>query len=154
MTQPSGTAPAGAAVQQPKADTLISGEQQVLPVMEEVLEVRKVAVETGAVRIRKIVHEGNRTVGTTLMHEIVSVTRTPMDRVVDATFDSRQEGDTLIIPVFKEVVTRHLVLVEEVRVTTRRSHENSTEQVSLKREEAVVERYDAQTGSWTPDPCA
>jgi hypothetical protein len=39
-----------------------------------------------------------------------------------------------------------------VHVTTQRSPENTTQQVTLKREEAVVERYDADSGSWKPDP--
>jgi stress response protein YsnF len=50
--------------------------------------------------------------------------------------------------VFREVVTTHLVLVEEVRITTRRVTEGSMQQATVRREEAVVERYDAQSGSW------
>ena len=41
---------------------LQSDEQRVLPVIEEQLDVRKVTVETGAVRVRKIVHEESRTI--------------------------------------------------------------------------------------------
>jgi stress response protein YsnF len=75
----------------------------------------------------------------------------PVNKVVEDKFHSRQEGDTLVIPVFKEVITRHLVLLEEVRITTRRSAENNVQEVTLKREEAVVERYDAESGTWKPD---
>lgn len=127
-------------------------ERKVLPVIEEKLEVRKVTVETGAVRVRKIVHEESRTVDMPLMHEEVSVTRVPVNRIVEDKFHSRQEGDTLVIPVFKEVITRHLVLLEEVRITTRRRVEQGAQEVSVKREEAVVERYDAENGTWKPDP--
>lgn len=131
---------------------LQNGEQRVVPVIEEQLDVSKVKVETGAVRVRKIVHEENRTVDMPLTHEEVSITRVPVNRVVEDKFHSRQEGDTLVIPVFKEVITRHLVLLEEVRITTRRHVEQGAQQVSLRREEAVVERYDAETGTWKPDP--
>jgi uncharacterized protein (TIGR02271 family) len=152
MTQQPGNTTSGISTQQEPGNTLASGETRVLPVLEEQLDIRKVAVETGAVRVRKIVHEESRTVDMSLMQEEVSITRVPVNKVVEDKFQSRQEGDTLVIPIFKEVVTRHLVLVEEVRITTRRSPETSTQEVTLKREEAVVERYDAASGSWKPEP--
>jgi uncharacterized protein (TIGR02271 family) len=151
MTQQPGHTPAGVGMQQAQENTPAGGEKRVLPVLEEQLDIRKVAVETGAVRVRKIVHEESRTVDMSLMQEEVSITRVPVNKVVEDKFHSRQEGDTLVIPIFKEVITRHLMLVEEVHITTRRSPETSTQQVTLKREEAVVERYDAASGSWKPD---
>lgn len=131
--------------------TLQNDEQRVLPVIEEQLDVRKVTVETGAVRVRKIVLEESRTIDMPLTQEEVSITRVPVNRIVEDKFHSRQEGDTLVIPVFKEVITRHLVLLEEVRITTRRHVEQGAQEVSVKREEAVVERYDAESGTWKPD---
>lgn len=151
MTQPSGTTPTGNAVHLENDTTLATGQERVLPVIEEQLDIRKVATETGAVRVRKIVHEETRTVDMALLREEVNITRVPVNKEVEAKFHSRQEGDTLVIPVFKEVITRHLMLVEEVRVTTRRIPESSTEEVTLKREEAVVERYDEVSGTWKPD---
>ena len=151
MKEQSGTTPSGMATQQLQDEPLSSGEKQVMQVLEEQLDIRKVAVETGAVRVRKVVHEETRTVDMTLMREEVSITRVALNQVVDDKFPSRQEGDTLVIPIFKEVVTKHLVLVEEVRVTTRRAPESTLQEVTLKREEAVVERYEAASGSWKPD---
>lgn len=151
MNQQPGNQPLHADLQS-VSGTLQNDEQKVLPVIEEQLDVSKVTVETGAVRVRKIVHEESRTVDMPLTHEEVSITRVPVNRIVEDKFHSRQEGDTLVIPVFKEVVTRHLVLLEEVRITTRRHVEQEAQQVSVKREEAVVERYDAETGTWKPDP--
>ena len=152
MTQQPANTTSGLGTQQEPGNTLASGETRVLPVLEEQLDIRKVAVETGAVRVRKIVHEESRTVDMSLMQEEVSIMRVPVNKIVEDKFQSRQEGDTLVIPIFKEVVTRHVVLVEEVRITTRRSPETSTQEVTLKREEAVVERYDAASGSWKPEP--
>lgn len=126
----------------------VPGTEQVVPVVQERLEVDKVKVSTGAVRVRKIVHEDVQTFDVPLQQEEVSVTRVPVDRVVESKSPPRQEGDTLVIPVFREVVTTHLVLVEEVRITTRRVTEGSMQQATVRREEAVVERYDAQSGSW------
>ena len=151
MTQQSGTTPTGNAANGEADGTLSPGQEKVLPIIEERLDIRKVASETGAVRVRKIVHEETRTVDMALMREEVNITRVPVNKEVEAKFHSRQEGDTLVIPIFKEVITRHLVLVEEVRVTTRRIPESSTEEVTLKREEAVVERYDEVSGTWKPD---
>jgi uncharacterized protein (TIGR02271 family) len=131
--------------------TLQNDERQVLPVIEEQLDVRKEKVETGAVRVRKIVHEENRTIEMPLTREEVSIERVPVNRIVEDKFHSRQEGDTLVIPIFKEVITKHLVLLEEVRITTRRHVEQGAQEVSVKREEAVVERYDAESGTWKPD---
>ena len=152
MTQQPGNMPSAPDMQQSQGNTLSSGETRVLPVMEEQLDIRKIAVETGAVRVRKIVHEESRTVDMSLMQEEVSIMRVPVNKVVEDKFQSRQEGDTLVIPIFKEIVTRHLVLVEEVRITTHRNPETSTQEVTLKREEAVVERYDAASGNWKPEP--
>jgi len=152
MNQQSGDQPFNADMQSPATGSLHGTEQRVVPVIEEQLDVRKVKVETGAVRVRKIVHEETRTVDMPLVHEEVSVTRVPVNRIVEDKFHSRQEGDTLVIPVFKEVITRHLVLLEEVRITTRRSAEHNAQEISVKREEAVVERYDAESGTWKPDP--
>ena len=151
MTQQSGTTPIGNAANGEANGSLSPGQERVLPIIEERLDIRKVASETGAVRVRKIVHEETRTVDMALMREEVNITRVPVNKEVEAKFHSRQEGDTLVIPIFKEVITRHLMLVEEVRVTTRRIPESSTEEVTLKREEAVVERYDEVSGTWKPD---
>ena len=152
MTQQPGNMPSAPDVQLSQGNTSSSGETRVLSVVEEQLDIRKIAVETGAVRVRKIVHEESRTVDMSLMQEEVSIMRVPVNKVVEDKFQSRQEGDTLVIPIFKEIVTRHLVLVEEVRITTHRNPETSTQEVTLKREEAVVERYDAASGNWKPEP--
>jgi uncharacterized protein (TIGR02271 family) len=151
MTQQPGMTHTGTAEHDDSEGTLAAGHERVLPIIEERLDIRKVAAETGAVRVRKIVHEETRTVDMALMREEVNITRVPVNKEVESKFHSRQEGDTLVIPIFKEVITRHLMLVEEVRVTTRRIPESSTEEVTLKREEAVVERYDEASGTWKPD---
>jgi uncharacterized protein (TIGR02271 family) len=134
-----------------KEDALAAGRQHVLQVLEEQINIQKVVVETGAVRVRKIVHEETDTVDISLITEEVIVTRVPVDKVVSNISPSRQDEDTLVIPIFKEVFIRQIVLVEEVHITTRRSPNSTTQKIKLKREEAIVERYDAQTGLWHPD---
>lgn len=134
-----------------EVETEDADKKHVLQVIEERIDIQKVVVETGAVRVRKIVHEETETVEIALINDEVTIMRMPVDKIVSDIFPSRQEGDTLIIPIFKEIFIKQIVLVEEVHMTTRRSSNNTAQQVTLKREEAVVERYDAESGIWNPD---
>jgi uncharacterized protein (TIGR02271 family) len=152
MTKESGSTPSGKVPHQVQAETLAGDVERVLPVLQEQIEIHKVAEETGAVRVRKVVHDEACTVDMTLVREDVTVTRVPVNKVVDAKLSTRQDGDTLVIPIYKEIFVKQLVLVEEVHVTTRRSTDNTAQPVILKREEAVVERYEVESGSWKPEP--
>ena len=57
----------------------------------------------------------------------------------------RQEGDTTVVTFHEEVVVvgKRLRATEEVRITRRTSTRHAEERVTLRREEAVVERLDA-----------
>jgi uncharacterized protein (TIGR02271 family) len=116
----------------------------VIPVVEEVLEVRRHRVETGKVRITKVVHEREEEVNSPQIREEVTIERVTLNRLVDAPVSMRQEGDTLIIPVLEEVVVmeKRLIVKEELRITKRRIEEQATQRVTLRREEIMVERLD------------
>lgn len=121
----------------------------VIPVMAERLDVSRRVTETGTVRLRKVVQEREELVEQPLTRETVSVERVPVNRVVDGPVAPRQEGDTLILPVLEEVlvVERRLVLKEEVRVVRTRVTEPTSQRVTLRTEEIVVERDgDADAG--------
>lgn len=77
-----------------------------------------------------------------LTHERVEIERVPIGREIDAVPADRQEGDTTIIPVVEEVVVVHrqLVLKEEIRMRRVRVTEHHRETVSLREQEATVER--------------
>lgn len=79
----------------------------------------------------------------------VSVTRIPINRDVDIAPETRVEGDVTIIPVLEErlVVTRQLVLIEEIHVRQSRLTRTSELPVSLRHQRAIVERLDAATGT-------
>jgi uncharacterized protein (TIGR02271 family) len=117
-------------------------ERLVVPVVAEELLVGKRLVETGVVRVRKLVREHEETVEQPLLREEVQIERVPIGRVVDTTPAPRNEGETLVIPVFEEVlvVEKRVMLKEEVRVTWRRTEEREPQQVLLRSEELVVER--------------
>src|SRR5205085_9042013 len=76
----------------------------------------------------------------------VQVSRRRVNRVVSAIPETREEGDTLIIPVVEEeiVVHKRLILREEIHVKRRRITENVAKDVTLQRERAVVERMDGE----------
>ena len=117
-----------------------------LPMAEEQVVVRKRKRVTGAVRVRTRVREEERLVDEPYDVEEVSVERVPVegDRWVDAPVPARQEGETTVISVHEEVVVveTRLRVVEEVRLTRRRATRRHTARVTVRREEAVVERLD------------
>jgi uncharacterized protein (TIGR02271 family) len=118
----------------------------VLPVMEETLTVDTRPVETGRVRIRKVVHEREELVDPPLLREEVIIERVPVNRVVEGPIPVRYEGDTMIISVLEEVlvVDTRLLLKEEVRITTRRTERHAPERVTLRREDVTIERVDLE----------
>jgi len=119
-----------------------SDDIRVIPVVEEILDVRQRRVETGRVRITKIIHEREEEVKAPRVREEVTIERVTLNRMVDAPVSMRQEGDTFIIPLLEEVVVmeKRLMVKEELRITKRRIEEPASQQVMLRREEVVVER--------------
>lgn len=121
-----------------------SNDTRVIPVIEETLAIQKRRVETGGVRITKVVHEREEVVNVPRIREEITVERVTLNRMVDAPVSMRQEGDTLIIPLLEEVVVmeKRLMVKEELRITKRRIEEHASQQVTLRREEVIVERLD------------
>ncbi|HTN83066.1 MAG TPA: DUF2382 domain-containing protein, partial [Sorangium sp.] len=114
-----------------------------MPVVAQELEVTKRTIESGRVRITKQVHERVEAVAEPLERERVFVERVAVNRVVTEPPATRQEGDTLIVPVVEEVlvVEKRLVLKEELHITRVRSVEMSPpERVTLRSEDVQVER--------------
>jgi uncharacterized protein (TIGR02271 family) len=117
-----------------------------LPVLAEELRIQTQRVETGRVRITKVVREQEEIVDEPLLREEVRIERVPVGRLVDSPPPQRQEGDTTIIPILEEilVIEKRLFFREEVRVTKERRDTHRPQQVRLRREEAIVERIDTQ----------
>ena len=109
-----------------------------IPVIEEQLRVDKKVVETGKVHVSKKVTEHETSVSVPLMEETYDVERVPVNQVVETPPPPvRYEGDTMIIPVMREVlvVQKHYEIVEEIRLTKQINRQQHTEQVTLKKEE-------------------
>lgn len=126
----------------------VSSENITIPVIEEQITTRKEVVEKEKVRITKIVHEEQVPVSTPYLSEEVEVQHIPIDQYVDSSSlpQVRYEGNKIIIPVLKEVVVveKKTVLVEELHITKHQVQKESNEDVSIRKEEILVER--------SPDP--
>lgn len=103
-------------------------------------------VDRGRVLIDKTIemvpHEAQVEVG----NDRVEVERVAVDEEVDTPPETRQEGETLIVPVVEEVlvVTKRYRIIEEVRVTKHRDITTETFQEELKREVVTVTEEDAE----------
>lgn len=135
-----------------QASTDQQEEPTVIPLAEETLRVEKRKVERGRVQVSKRVIAREETVDVPLHQERIEVERISINRPVTEPSPVRHEGDTMVIPLYEEVlvVTKQLMLVEEVRVSRRRSERREPQQIVLRREEAVVERSEPEDGGDVP----
>jgi len=117
-------------------------EETIIPVVQEDVEAAARKVKTGAVRVHKTVHERHEVVDQFLFDEEVEVERVVKNQIVDGPQSTREEGDTTIIPVVKQVLRTEWVLAEEVRLTRRRKQVRVEHPVTVLHEEAEVERID------------
>jgi uncharacterized protein (TIGR02271 family) len=120
---------------------------ETIPVIEEQVRIDKKQVETGKVHIYKTVQEHETSVSIPLTQETYEVERVPVNQVVDTPPAAvRYEGETMIIPVLREVmvVQKRYEIVEEVRVTKKTTQNTESQQVTLLREEVHVERSNAE----------
>jgi uncharacterized protein (TIGR02271 family) len=117
-------------------------EPMVVPVLVEELDVQKRLVETGKVRITKVVHERETLVDKPLFHDKVAITRVPIQRVVDGPVPVREENGTTIISVVEEVlvVEKRLMLREEIHIRKQRIETHQPQRITLRSEEVQVER--------------
>ncbi|SAK83828.1 hypothetical protein AWB77_04330 [Caballeronia fortuita] len=124
--------------------------------VKEEIAVGVATVETGAVRVRKVVHEDLQPVSMRLRTQQVDVQRIPVNRPVEERDEPRREGDTLIIPIYEyvPVVRMQLTLKEEVHVKTTEMQEDVIHRVPTHSEELVVERREGPDGPWKKDPGA
>lgn len=112
-----------------------------IPVIEEKIITGKEVVETGGYRINKTVQNENAVVEVPLKHESVDIERIPINKYVDTAPPAvRHEGNTMIVPVLKEVVVKRLVLVEELHITRHTHQEQGKIEVNLRKEKVDIDR--------------
>lgn len=134
-----------------RADTAVN-QSAALPIIEESVRIDKQLVDKGVVRVSKKVYQENVDVDVPLIHEEHDINRVPVNQYIDTPPAVRYEGETMIIPVLREevVVQKRLVLVEELHITKKLVQTHAREQVTLRKEEVVVDRD--ETGSARHNP--
>ncbi len=134
-------------------DDKASQQSAVLPVIEEQVHIEKRIVESGVVRVSKKVHEEKVMVDVPVIHEEHDVERVEINQYVDEAPTVRYDGATMIIPVLREevIVQKRLVLVEELRIKKKLVQTKKQEEVTLRKEEVIVEREALDNSSSRPD---
>ena len=93
-------------------------------------------------QVSRVTHSHEQLIDELLEREQVEVERVALDKLVDQMPPVREEGDCIIIPVVEEMlkIERLLVLKEEVRIRRVKGTERYQERVTLRKQEAVVNR--------------
>ncbi len=128
-------------------------ETVVVPVVAERLDVQKRKVETGGVRIKKVVREREEIIDEPLIREEVQVKRVPVNRVVEGPIPVRHVGNTMIVSLLEEVlvVEKRLMLKEELHITKGEVETYKPQRVVLRSEEATIERVDEAQQQGAPE---
>lgn len=133
----------------PRTGGVRDAEVATIPLVEERLLVGKREVESGRVRIRVDVNEREERVIQDLERDEVTIERVPCNERLSEIPHVRLEGSVTVIPVVEEVVVveKALMLVEEIRVHRASASERSEIPVTVRSEEAVIEREDVPSSS-------
>lgn len=114
--------------------------EQVLELREEELLVHREMREVGEARIATRIEEVPARLEVDAYSEEVNVEHIPVGEVVSERAEPYQDGDTLIVPVYEEqlVVTKRLVLRENLRIRRVRTTQRQLFEDTLRRERADV----------------
>jgi len=114
----------------------------VIPIVQETVELDKQTIVTGKILISKKVTEHQTEVAIPLISETYEINRIPVNQVVLTQPEIRHEGNTMIVPVVKEVLVteKRFEIVEELHITKRITEKTETQHVTLRQEEVQIER--------------
>lgn len=127
------------------ASELRSGEEIVLPIVEETAHIEKRLREKGRVRVSTQTETINNMLRESLHGNTVGVSRVPIDRVIqegEPVPQTRTEGSVTIIPILEEVlvVEKRLILKEEVHIRETSTNQDVEVPVTVRKQRAVIER--------------
>lgn len=116
--------------------------QDNISLAEEQLVIGRQTVSDGVVRVATHTQSIWESAEVELGGDEVDVERVAFGTVVDAAPQVRIEGDVTIVPVLEErlVVEKRLVLVEEIRITRRKTFRTERVEADLRKQTASVER--------------
>lgn len=117
-------------------------ERKVIPLVEERLRIGRRTIPTHRVTIETTVDEHVEEVNEPVFSDDAHVRTVPMNQIIDAPAEIREEGDELIVPLMEEVIVveKKLMLREELRISRKRSERREKQSFTLRREEANVKR--------------
>lgn len=129
-------------VNTPEITSQFNNDTMIIPVIEEEVTIDKQIVATGKINISKRINEYEEVVDVPSYRGEITVNRVPVNLFVDEPPITRQEGDTMIIPVVQEqmVMVKKLLLVEELHVQNRVIETHHPQTVTLLKEEVEVIR--------------
>jgi stress response protein YsnF len=113
----------------------------VVPLHEEEFAISRQRTER-VVRVRVETTTTEHPVDEPVLLETVEVEHVPVGRTIDSIPPIRTEGDTTIVPVVQEelIILRRLILKEEIHLRRVQRTERHREIVTLRQQQAVVER--------------
>jgi uncharacterized protein (TIGR02271 family) len=119
-----------------------SGQDNVIPVIQEELDIGKQAVEAGRIRVAKRVETTESIIDEPLLRQGYDIQRTQLNRIIDDVPQPRYDGDALILPILEEVlvVEKRLILREEIRITRIQEEVRDPQTHTVRREHVDVER--------------
>jgi uncharacterized protein (TIGR02271 family) len=122
-------------------------DEQTLELREEELVVQRKMRDVGEARIRTRIEEVPARLEVEATAEEVEVEHVPVGQVVSKRVEPYQDGDVLVVPIYEEqmVVTKRLLLREELRIRRVATTQRQLFEDTLKKETVEVEDA-AQTG--------
>jgi uncharacterized protein (TIGR02271 family) len=116
--------------------------EQLVPVIQEELDVGKRTVESGRIRVNKRVETTESVIDEPLLQQGYDIQRTAVNRIIEEIPKPHYDGDTLVLPILEEVlvVEKRLIFREEVRITPVREEVRDPQTHTVRREHVEVER--------------
>jgi uncharacterized protein (TIGR02271 family) len=117
------------------------GSAQRVPIYEERLRVTKEPLDLGELRLHKRIEREPVIEAHAVERDDLVVERVRLDRPIDAPVQPREENGWLVVPIMEEVlvISKQLVLAEEVRIRTKRVTEIQQVREELRRERVELE---------------
>ena len=125
-------------------DSNDTGKSELIQVVQEKIVIDKEQVETGKVHIRKTVSEEVHAISVPIVNDEYEIVRVKMEpKTLMTPPDAvRQEGDTTIISVIREitVVEKRYEVIEEIHVTRHKTELPLIHEISLRTEHVQIDR--------------
>jgi len=120
------------------------GEETIIPIIEETLRVDKRVIEQGGFRVVKSVSTEDVVIEEPTVHEAATVDRVAVNRLLapgEELPKSRRDGDTLIIPIFEEVIVteKRMRITEELHIILSRTETVTPQSTTIRRESVRIE---------------